>query len=92
MPDYASESYAQFKKSIGSQAPMGIVDLKLTGDWAEGKYMEQIGDGVFHIRSRDEKDKQLMGKYGEDIHDLPKNFDKRGIIKTFLKKLSDVLL
>lgn len=92
MPDYASASYAEFKKSIGSQAPMGVTDLKLSGDWAEGKYMDQIADGVFHIRSRDSKDDELMAKYGEDIHDLPRNYDKRAIKETFLNKLSDALL
>lgn len=61
-PEYASEEYAQFKQSIGSQAPPGTPDLILEGDFVGAFYTERRGENIL-IDSSDEKTPQLDAKY-----------------------------
>jgi hypothetical protein len=67
--EYASEDYAVFKQMIGSKAPFGIADLKLTGDFYSGFTLTFEGDS-FRITSTDEKTEHLRAKYGNDIFGL----------------------
>jgi hypothetical protein len=68
MPEYQSEEYAKEKKSMGSKAPLGTPDLKLTGDFLESARAEEyIGSnpessGLF-IESTDEKADKLESWY-----------------------------
>ena len=69
LEEYALDSYAEFKKAMGSKAPKGIPDLKLEGDFHEGFTL--VADGTeFYITSTDNKSDDLEYKYGEDIFGL----------------------
>lgn len=69
LKDYASDTYAEFKQVIGSKAPFGIADLKLTGDFYAGFVLKYIGS-EFIITSTDWKTEELAAKYGVDIFGL----------------------
>lgn len=60
---YASEQYAKFKKTLN---PKGVTDLKLTGSFQEGIF---VNAGSFPVifDSTDEKTKDLKADYGNDI-------------------------
>jgi hypothetical protein len=66
---YESEDYAQFKQAIGSKAPHGVADLKLTGDFHSDFMMKRQGDEVL-IRSKDEKAPKLERQYGLEIYGI----------------------
>lgn len=67
--EYASDEYARFKQSIGSKAPFGIADLKLTGDFYSGFTLVVEGN-EFRITSTDSKTSDLVSRYGEEIFGL----------------------
>lgn len=69
LEEYASDDYAQFKKAMGSQAPFGIPDLILEGDFTEGFILTYKGDS-FYFDSTDEKRNHLVDKYGQAIFGL----------------------
>ena len=69
MPSYASEKYAEYKQKIGSQAPNGIVDLKLTGAFQDKLRLIMTKTGA-RIRSYDKKKSDLQNKYGVEIFEL----------------------
>lgn len=69
LEDYASEEYAQFKQAMGSQAPFGVADLILEGDFTEGFTLKKEGQ-VFRFDSTDEKRDKLVQMYGEEIFGL----------------------
>lgn len=69
MPSYASEKYAEYKQKIGSQAPNGIVDLKLTGAFQDKLRLIITKKGA-RIRSYDKKKSDLQNKYGVEIFEL----------------------
>lgn len=60
---YASRQYAAFKQALGSQAPFGIVDLKLTKAFIQG-IKSSISGGSISTDSTDPKSAELQGKYG----------------------------
>lgn len=68
---YASSNYAIYKKSIGSQAPLGIPNLKLEGDFYRG-FICNAERGDIVITSRDSKTGKLKEKYGDDIFGIEK--------------------
>lgn len=59
---YRSESYARLKKSIGSRAPFGIPDLKLTGDFHSGIFAKRKGSELT-FGGTDSKTSMLTEKY-----------------------------
>ena len=67
-PEYRLFSYASEKKKMGSRSPFGIPDLKLTGDFHEGMFLE-VDDRQYFIGSSDEKAGALAAKY-KDIFGL----------------------
>lgn len=69
LEEYASDDYAQFKKSIGSQAPLGIPDLLLEGNFRDGFVLTWKGQ-YFIFESTDEKEAKLIKKYGSDLFGL----------------------
>jgi hypothetical protein len=69
LDEYAYDSYAKFKKSMGSKAPLGIPDLKLEGDFYAGFTLKK-DDKDFLIISTDSKSHRLRDKYGENIFGL----------------------
>ena len=79
--EYASAEYADLKQSMGSQAPPGVVDLKLTGDFLEAFYAEpyvgsDIDSSGLFIDSRDEKTEMLESKYTQIFGIAPDNVDQ----------------
>jgi len=78
---YASDSYAEFKKALGSKSPLGIPDLKLEGDFYSG-FVLKFDGSEFFITSTDEKKDHLRDKYGEDIFGLGE--DSLDFIRPFL--------
>jgi hypothetical protein len=69
LEEYATQAYAQFKKAIGSQAPLGIPNLLLEGDFYSG-FTLTVNNGEYIIDSTDEKTTDLTNKYGIDIFGL----------------------
>ena len=69
MPAYMNEKYAEYKQRIGSQAPNGIVDLKLTGAFQDKLRLIITKKGA-RIRSYDKKKSKLLNKYGTEIYEL----------------------
>ena len=61
-PEYASIEYAKLKKSIGSAAPEGTPDLKITGEFHRGVEAIKKGEAIL-MWSTDEKTPKLDKKY-----------------------------
>lgn len=92
--EYASDEYAQFKQSIGSKAPFGIADLKLTGDFYSGFILKKQGK-EFTITSTDSKTNDLVAKYGSEIFGLSDDqfpTVKPLLIDSFTKHMKDAML
>lgn len=66
MPKYASKVYASKKQAMGSKAPFGVVDLKLTGSFQDKLFLTITKTGL-RIRSKDKKSNLLRIKYGNEI-------------------------
>jgi len=69
LQEYASKDYAEFKKAIGSEAPFGIPNLILEGNFTEGWVLKKEGM-EFRFDSTDEKKDELAHKYGDEIFGL----------------------
>jgi len=65
-PAYRSKSYAEFKLSLN---PLGVVDLKLTGAFYQGFFID-VSRFPLMFDSTDEKAGELKAKYGEAIFGL----------------------
>lgn len=88
---YRSDEYAKYKKSIGSKAPSGKVDLKLEGDFIGGIFANPVADGL-SIDSTDYKTDKLEEKYDGRIFGLtPKSKQDLApqIVGEYLKKFKD---
>ena len=68
-PGLRNEAYANAKKSRGGRAPFGTPDLKDTGVFNSGQYAKKSGK-MINFGSTDEKNSDLVAKYGEKIHGL----------------------
>ena len=68
-PGLRNEAYANAKKSRGGRAPFGTPDLKNEGDFNSGQYAKKSGK-MINFGSTDEKNSDLVAKYGEKIHGL----------------------
>lgn len=95
LPVYSSDRYAVKKQQMGSKAPFGITDLKLTGNFLN-KFVLRFSKYSFVVRSSDKKNKILLQRYGEEIFMLnEENMDKyvNEILQPLMvTKLKDVLL
>jgi len=69
LQDYASKDYAEYKKFMGSQAPLWTPDLILDGGFTEGFVLKKEGM-EFRFDSTDEKKDDLAYKYGDEIFGL----------------------
>lgn len=69
MPAYANENYAKRKQRMGSKAPFGITDLKLTGAFQDKLKIILTKKGA-RIRSTDKKSADLGRDYGYEIFQL----------------------
>lgn len=94
-PDYLMPEYAKLKMSMGSQAPLGVPNLYLEGNFYEGFYSEPGKDGGIFISSKDSKTGKLTKKYGTNIFgltDKSKADLKTVTLPNFLTKLRNELL
>lgn len=74
LDEYASDTYAHFKVAVkGSQAPLGVPNLRLEGDFYEGFVLRWDGGEAF-ITSTDYKTPKLVTMYGVNIFGV--NFDE----------------
>ena len=67
--EYRNGDYAEMKFKMNSKAGFNNVDLKYTGDFYSGMFLEEIGKD-FQIRSTVSKSDDLTEKYGEWIFGL----------------------
>jgi hypothetical protein len=91
---YSNSDYAQLKKSMGSEAPLGTPNLKFTGDFWSGFNVKADENGLT-ISSTDSKTSKLKGMYNEDIFGLgeeSKKDLKTMLLPTYLEKLRNELL
>jgi len=65
---YTSAYYARFKQRIGSKAPSGTVDLKLSGNLYDGIFVD-FGNKV-EIDSDVEYSRYQKIRYGKEIYEL----------------------
>ena len=90
LEEYHQDWYKEFKQREGSQAPFGIPNLYLEGDFYDGFILKYDGS-KFEISSTDSKRDALAAKYGEDIFGL-QSFDKIDLLESFLIYLRDGML
>ena len=90
---YKSSYYARFKKRIGSQAPLGTVDLKLSGELHD-KLFTEFKDFKTETDSKVEYSKYQKKRYGKTIYEPQKSNQKdfefsasKKIIEAYYKKL-----
>lgn len=69
LPKYANDAYAKRKQTMGSKAPYGIVDLKLTGSFQDKLAIIMTKKGA-RIRSTDKKSNELRKQYSKEIFEL----------------------
>jgi hypothetical protein len=87
LDEYASDSYARFKKALGSEAPLGIPNLELEGDFKSGFILRTSGTEAF-IDSTDDKTGRLEAKYGEDIFGINwDEFDTSDLLERWIELL-----
>jgi len=76
---YAEPYYALFKKNeMGSKAPLGIPNLKLTGAFFDGFTIITDSKKIV-ITSKDLKTLQLEGQYGDIFGLTPEHLDELAI-------------
>lgn len=63
---YKSNSYAERKLKLN---PLGVTDLKLTGKF-HGGFFVNVDKFPAYVFSRDDKTRKLVGQYGSDIFGL----------------------
>lgn len=93
-PKYKNKRYAAKKQAMGSKAPLGTPDLKLTGKYHKSLKPKFTGK-KFTIQSTDKKDKMLSSKYGDEIKGLNKEALKlvrKEIIPEIKTKLRERIL
>ena len=70
--EYRSPAYALMKERMNPLAGLGLVDLRLTGDFFRG-FQLAIDSTEYAIFSTDWKTNKLMDKYSEDIFGLTRD-------------------
>ena len=90
---YKSDRYAIFKQRIGSQAPSGVVDLKLSGSLYDGLFTKIKGFSI-ETDSKVNYSKYQKVRYGDEIYELQKENQKdiefqlsQAIIEAYFSKL-----
>jgi hypothetical protein len=91
---YRNPAYARMKAAMNPVPGLGVPDLKLTGDFWKGIYVDIRGDRVI-IDSVDEKTQDLVDKYSEAIFGLNKNtkaeFVREDLRPVFIKTVREKL-
>ena len=84
---YNDDDYAAFKLDVVNPKAKGFVDLKYTGDFYKGMYMDITSEG-FKINSHDHKTDHLVKKYGSNIFELSDKTAKRDAINLIIPKMA----
>ena len=72
---YVSDRYSRLKRNMGSQAPYGVVDLRLSGDLYKG--LETTFKGLtYETDSSVDYSKYQVKRYGKQIYELQKENKK----------------
>ena len=69
---YQSNAYAKFKNQLNSLPGLGTPDLKLTGAFYSGWYIQEDSFPIT-MNSSDVKTQELIEKYGKEIFGLDKD-------------------
>lgn len=92
--EYQNPEYAKAKKAMGSIAPYGIVDLRLTSSFQNQIKMQVTNDAI-KLDSDDEKDVTLINWYGRKIFGLTPErlgeINQKSILPSYLKRLRENL-
>jgi hypothetical protein len=70
---YRNPAYAAMKAQLNPLAGDGNVDLKLTGAYQGGMFVERRSDGLY-VDSTDEKAPQLRARYGSTMFGLDDDY------------------
>ena len=73
-PSYETDSYAEMKQQMNSRPEVYTPDLRLTGDFYSGFYLDY---DTLTVTSSDDKTSFLIGKYGKSIFGLNEETMKR---------------
>lgn len=85
---YKSLAYSIEKNTRNPKPGLGRPDLKDTGTFYNGWFVELQGD-ILKIYSRDSKTPELVGKYGDDIFGLTKENKTRYSFGEFFEKVKE---
>lgn len=91
LADYRSSEYAAFKKNMGSAAPLGTPDLKLSGDFYDG-FIVKVKSTTIEITSTDWKTSQLR-RFGDIFglqHDAISELAYRYILPKLIIKIRQI--
>lgn len=73
---YTTDYYSRYKRRLGSSAPFGVVDLKVSGDLYKG-LNTKITANIVKTDSKVSYSKYQIGRYGDRIYEnTPKNAEK----------------
>lgn len=89
LKEYASESYAKYKREIGAVS-LPFADLKLTGDFYDS-FLTKINENYLELDAKDYKTKHLKQKYGEILGLSPDNLEVY-VKEYFYPELMKILL
>jgi len=90
---YTTDYYSRFKRRSGSNAPFGVVDLKVSGDLYKG-LNTKITANLVTTDSKVSYSKYQIGRYGERIYENTqknsekvKNENSKDIVKSYSQAL-----
>lgn len=87
---YRSIAYSLEKNTRNPKPGFGRPDLKDTGAFYNGWFVELQGD-ILKIYSRDSKTPELVGKYGDDIFGLTKENKTKYSFGEFFEKVKEYI-
>lgn len=72
LKEYRDDEYAELKNRMNPKPGYGTPDLKFTGDFYKGFFIDvmSLDEGYFELDSTDEKAESLTERYGEAIFGL----------------------
>lgn len=93
-PEYQNDNYASLKNSMNPKPGIGIPDLKLTGDFQGGFYLDinSLDRGYFEIDSIDDKTENLLEKYPDEIFGLTDENEQEFFLKNVMDYFAQEVL
>lgn len=96
-PEYQSDEYARIKSGMNPRPGFGIPDLRLSGDFHAGFYLDinAIDNGYFELDSTDDKTEHLLKRYSDAIFGLTDEneevFFAKNVMDYFAQEVLDKL-